>query len=114
MRRRTGGVVGAVLAVVLTGCVIDVMPSGPLLVNLWTDDVELHVVGTDRVEAMPADDQGYVDVEECEGTALRLQRGDDVLGEYEGALCPGMTVTVQEDGTVSVYDGEEWHTPAPG
>lgn len=107
-------VVGAVLVAALGGCAVDLMPSGPLLSNESAEDVQLHVLGTDRVETIRAEGGRYVDVDGCEGTGLRFEQGDEVLGEHEGGLCPGMSVTVARDGTVTVVDGDERSTLAPG
>ena len=115
MRRAAGTVAGcAVLVVTLAGCVVDQMPSGPYLSNDSAENVLVHVVGTERVETIRADGGRYVEVDGCEGTSLRLEQEDgDVLAEYDGGLCPGMTVAVRADGTVTVHDDDGDHTLAP-
>ncbi|WNM26767.1 hypothetical protein RN607_11250 [Demequina capsici] len=99
-------VIVSAAALTLTGCIVTYDAAKPelLVVNDYSEDVVAVIEGLKSEIDTPVDASraNAMVVDKCMGTAIRVETtSGDILGRVEEQACPGWTLTVNEDGTLT-------------
>jgi hypothetical protein len=91
------------------------------LFNNSTERFTVPIAGSDRIASAPPrsggflyDKDGPIADTECVGRAFSIVDSSGVVrATYDQPVCPDTTITIAEDGTISVRSGGTALTPAP-
>ncbi len=123
-RARRWRVVACLLAAgsLVAGCLpFDQGENYARLFNNSTERFTVPIAGSDRIASAPPrsggflwDKDGPIADTECVGRAFSIVDSSGVVrATYDQPVCPDTTITIAEDGTISVRSGGKALTPAP-